>query len=471
MAKNDRTPVARTDVNRTLVSSQMQAANFRSAWKSPDYGGLIKDTSDALVKYYKAEKDAAFKRLDIEASKMQLQELENIRLADSNEQIPEIENAFKDNLNTAFAQDNWGKQWLAERGDLFLAANSRDVMRANIAKQHELYTLEMNKTIGTWADEIANSAPDKAIVRLDDMDKFISGSELLSPEEKQKTKDNALKLTLQRMATSNPEMAKKFLESGAFSGNISIDAKTEIDNIIKKQIAEIDLDRKLKFFNNERELSEKLDDMPTDQALRYLEDNESNVTNKYFKAKQKSLMAANGVTAETRAEAAQEILLDIATLDKNNEISYLKGAEDVLVKIEDKYASGNLSKTDRKNLINQIYREQGKQLDYLKTNEDDDKWWKWGDFTYKDANVFIEENSSSVGNNGKILLEYFRQTQGSDMDNQAKRNILKALVNKANANELSLPSFGSEEDARQAYEAGRIKKGDVIYINGVRGKI
>ena len=471
MAKNDRTPVARTDVSRTRVSSQMQAANLRSAWRSPDYGGLLKDASNALATYYKAEKDAAFKRLDIEASKMQLQELENIRLADSNEQIPEIENAFKDNLNTAFAQDNWGKQWLAERGDLFLAANSRDVMRANIAKQHELYTLEMNKTIGTWADEIANSAPDKALVRLDDMDKFISGSELLSPEEKQKTKDNALKLTLQRMATSNPEMAKKFLESGAFSGNISIDAKTEIDNIIKKQIAEIDLDRKLKFFNNERELSEKLDDMPTDQALRYLEDNESNVTNKYFKAKQKSLMAANGVTAETRAEAAQEILLDIATLDKNNEISYLKGAEDVLVKIEDKYASGNLSKTDRKNLINQIYREQGKQLDYLKTNEDDGEWWKWGDFTYKDANVFIEENSSSVGNNGKILLEYFRQTQGSDMDNQAKRNILKALVTKANANELSLPSFGSEEDARRAFDAGRIKKGDVIYISGVRGKI
>ena len=57
------------------------------------------------------------------------------------------------------------------------------------------------------------------------------------------------------------------------------------------------------------------------------------------------------------------------------------------------------------------------------------------------------------------------------MSNQAKRNILKALVTKANANELSLPSFASEEDARQAYEAGRIKKGDVIYVNGVRGKI
>ena len=111
------TAVARTDVNRNLVSSQMQAANVRSAWRSPDYSGLLKDVSDGLNKYYQAEKDAAFKRLDIEASKMQMQELEEIRLADSNEKIPEIENTFKQNLNTAFAQDNWGKQWLKERGD------------------------------------------------------------------------------------------------------------------------------------------------------------------------------------------------------------------------------------------------------------------------------------------------------------------------------------------------------------------
>ena len=146
MRKNDRLPIARTDVNRTLVSSQMQAANVRSAWRAPDYGGLLKDMAEGLEKYHKAEKDAAFKRLDIEASKMQMQELEQIRLADSNEAIPEIENSFKQNLNNTFGQDNWGKQWLKERGELFLSANSRDVMKASIGKQHELYTLEMNKT-------------------------------------------------------------------------------------------------------------------------------------------------------------------------------------------------------------------------------------------------------------------------------------------------------------------------------------
>ena len=472
MAKHDRSPIARTDVRRTLVSSQMQAANVRSAWRAPDYGGLLKDVAEGLAKYHKAEKDAAFKRLDIEASKMQMQELEQIRLADSNEAIPEIENSFKQNLNNTFGQDNWGKQWLKERGELFLAANSRDVMKAGIGKQHELYTLEMNKTLGTWADDIATSAPDKAKVLMGDMDKFISASELLSPEEKQKTKDNALKLTLQKMASNNPEMAKQFLASGEFDGNISIDAKTEIDNIIKKQIAEIDFNRKVKFFENERQMSEKLDDMPTDQALRFLEENKGNVSDKYYEARKKSIESVLGVNAETRADAAQEILLDIATMDKSNEITYLNQTQDILTKIEDYYAKGNLEKYDRKNLIKQIYSSEfNKQVDSLKTNEDDDKWWRWGDFTYKDANTFIEENSATVGNNGKILLDYFRQTQADDMDNQTKRNILKSLVDKANANELNLPTFGSMDEVTAAFNGGKIKKGDVVYVNGRRATV
>lgn len=471
MVKKQSTPSINTDINRSLISGQMQAANVRSAWRAPDWGGLAKDVAQGMQTYYKAEKDAAFKRLDLEASKMQVQELENIRVADSNEKIPEIENQFKTQVNEAFSQDNWGKQWLKERGDLFFAANSRDVMRSSIAKQHELYTLELNKTLGTWANDIATSAEDKARALMGDADNYISASQLLSPEEKQKTKDNFLKLTLQRMATNNPEMAKSFLASGEFDGNIGIDAKSEIDSIIKKQIAELDFQRKLDFFNNEREMSEKLDDMPADEALRFLEENESTVTSKYFKAKQKALLSANGITAETRAETAQELLLDIATLDKNNEVAYLGGSQGILTKIEEKYAAGELTKADRKSLISQIYREQGKQVDYLKTNEDDDKWWRYGDFTYKDANDFIEDNSATIGNNGKILLEYFRRTQVEGMDNDTKRQVLKSLVAQANNQELNIPSFVSEDEARAAFERGKIKKGDVVYINGQRGRI
>jgi hypothetical protein len=217
MANHSKTPVPQTDVKRTLISSKMQAANIRSAWREPDYSGLLKDASQELETYYKAEKDAAFKRLDLEAAKMQMQELEAIRVADSNEQIPEIESSFKTDLNNAFSQDNWGKQWLKERGDIFLAANSRDVMRANISKQHELYALEMNKTINTWANDIATSAPDKAKVLMGDMDEMISAAPLLSPEEKQKTRDNASALVLQRAISANPAAAVNMLSDDSYN--------------------------------------------------------------------------------------------------------------------------------------------------------------------------------------------------------------------------------------------------------------
>lgn len=217
MKRRENTPRIHTDINRSLISGQMQTANVRSAWRAPDIGGLAKSAANFAATYYKAEKDAAFKRLDLEASKMQIQELEDIRVADSNEKIPEIENQFKAQVNETFAQDNWGKQWLKERGDLFFAANGRDVMRAGIAKQHELYTLELNKTLGTWANDIATSAPDKAKVLMNDMNKYISASELLSPEEKQKSINNAAALVLQRTISSTPSLALEMLGDESYS--------------------------------------------------------------------------------------------------------------------------------------------------------------------------------------------------------------------------------------------------------------
>ena len=36
---------------------------------------------------------------------------------------------------------------------------------------------------------------------------------------------------------------------------------------------------------------------------------------------------------------------------------------------------------------------------------------------------------------------------------------------------MGLMSFQTEEEARQAYKSGKIKKGDYIYINGIKGRI
>jgi len=241
--------------------------------------------------------------------------------------------------------------------------------------------------------------------------------------------------------------------------------------MLEKQVKAADMQVKINQHKNQLDFDKQTAGMDDSGKLRYLQENEAQYSGTWFKAKQKALLSAKGITAETRAETAQEILLDIALLDKNNEVDYLNGAQKVLTKIENEYAEGRLSPTDRKTLTAQVYREQSKQVDYLKTNEDDNAWWRLGDFTYKDANDYIEENSSVPGQSGKILLEYFRQINNGTYDNQQKRNVLQSLVSRANADELNLPAFASIDEAKAAFSAGRIKKGDKIYINGVRGTI
>lgn len=472
MANRQTIPGINTNINKTLVSSQMQAANMQSPWRAPDIGGVIANATKVGMQYYEAEKDAAFKRLDLEATKMQAAELEEIRVADSNEAIGQIENNFKMRLNEAFTQDNWGKKWLKERSELFLAANSRDVMRAGIAKQHELYTLELDKTLNTWANDISTSAPDKARVLIGDANNYIDASNLLSPAEKQKAKDRFAELYLGRMASANPDVAIGLLKDEKFSGSLNIDAKEKIDSIVKKQFAEMKFQEQVKIFNNERELSEKLDDMPTDEALRFLEENEGNVSKKYFKAKETALLSAKGITAETRAATAVDFMMRIAALPKDAEEieRYYQEANEILTDLEKEYAAGTLTTKDKNNLRANIYKRQGANLEALKQSEEGSVFRFWG-YSYKDAAEDIDAGYAGTDKN-KVMLEYFRRVNdGEEYSTEQKKAILQGILTQANANELNLPSFATEEEARSAFAAGKIKKGDRIYINGIGGII
>ena len=230
--------------------------------------------------------------------------------------------------------------------------------------------------------------------------------------------------------------------------------------MLEKQVKAADMQVKISQYENQRDFDKETAGMDDSGKLRYLRKNEGQYSGDWFKAKQKALLSAKGITAETRAETAQEILLDITMLDKNNEVDYLNGAQKVLTKIENEYAEGRLSPTDRKTLTAQVYREQSKQVDYLKTNEDDAVWWRLGDFTYKDANEYIEENSSSPGNNSKLLLDYFRKiNDGGKYDNKQKRVILSNIVNKQKQADLLAAVNGNSAERMKMPEIGTVVSG------------
>lgn len=83
-----------------------------------------------------------------------------------------------------------------------------------------------------------------------------------------------------------------------------------------------------------------------------------------------------------------------------------------------------------------------------------------GDFTYKDANEYIEENSSSPGNNSKLLLDYFRKiNDGGKYDNKQKRVILSNIVNKQKQADLLAAVNGNSAERMKMPEIGTVVSG------------
>ncbi len=273
------------------------------------------------------------------------------------------------------------------------------------------------------------------------------------------------------LASVNPQAALEALKQPEIAASFKKEGAQDVMmKIVNKQIKMRDFQIKTNEFLTEQKLATKLDDLPTDEALQLLEENEGSVSSKFFKAKQKALLSDKGINAETRAETAAEIMLDIASLptDSSEIEEYYKQTNNILAKIEDEYAVGYLSTTDKKRLINTIYKKQGANLQSLKSA---DSGWRFWDFSYKDADEFIKENYSGADGN-KIMLDYFRKiNDGGEYDNDQKKAVLQGLVEQNNNKELTVPSFDSMEAAKAAFEAGKIKKGDRVYIKGIKGTI
>jgi hypothetical protein len=69
------------------------------------------------------------------------------------------------------------------------------------------------------------------------------------------------------------------------------------------------------------------------------------------------------------------------------------------------------------------------------------------------------------------LLEYFRTVNGKDLTKKQKIAALDSIINYANVGDLQLPRFANVEEAKEALARGKVKKGDKVYINGVRGTL
>ena len=151
-------------------------------------------------------------------------------------------------------------------------------------------------------------------------------------------------------------------------------------------------------------------------------------------------------------------MLDIADLptDPSEIEEYYKKSNNILTKIEDEYAAGDLTTADKKRLINTIYKKQGANLEVLKETGSGLRFW---DFSYKDADEYIKNNYAGKDGN-KILLDYFRKiNDGGEYDNDQKKAILQGLIKQENDKKLSAAVDGNLAERMEVPEIGTVVSG------------
>lgn len=199
--------------------------------------GAVDKAAQAKQQFDEREKNLVWNRLDLEAANLQAEELENIRTAGSIDDVLAIKKDFESKIKANMDGQKWGKEWIEQKGSAYFTANQNDVAKAFRAKEKELATIELEKTMKSYVDSIANADPDRAALLLSQAGGLIETDAYLSPQEKHKTLESLTKSAIEGMASTNPEMAIKALEDKGRFANLSDvqrkEYKLKAENLLK----------------------------------------------------------------------------------------------------------------------------------------------------------------------------------------------------------------------------------------------
>ncbi len=208
------------NIQRGYMNGTKLLTEKRSTWRDNGVSQVVEAVGDAAAArrdFLDREKNLVWKRLNLEAAKLQEEELAAINTASSIDEIPGIIDGFEEKLRNNMKDQKWGKEWMENLGNGFLSYNERDVASAVRGKEKEFETINLNNTLKAYADKIAAAPEDEAVFLSADADKLIDGSAYLTPTEKEEIRSRFTNLTINGMVSTNPETAKKALsENGRF---------------------------------------------------------------------------------------------------------------------------------------------------------------------------------------------------------------------------------------------------------------
>ncbi len=217
------------NIQRGYVSGTKLLAEKRSTWRDNGVSQVVEAVGNAAaarMDFLEREKNLVWKRLNLEAAKLQEEELAAIKTASSIDEIPGIIGGFEEKLRNNMKDQKWGKEWMENLGNGFLSYNEQDVAAAVRNKEKEFETINLNNTLKAYADKIAAAPEDEAVFLSDDADGLIDGSGYLTPTEKENIRNQFTNLAISGMVNTNPETAKKALsESGRFKNLTDLQRK------------------------------------------------------------------------------------------------------------------------------------------------------------------------------------------------------------------------------------------------------
>lgn len=217
------------NIQRGYMSGTKLLTEKRSTWRDNGVSQVVDAVGNAAAArrdFLDREKNLVWKRLNLEAAKLQEEELAAINTASSIDEIPGIIDGFEEKLRNNMKDQKWGKEWMENLGNGFLSYNERDVASAVRGKEKEFETINLNNTLKAYADKIAAAPEDEAFFLSADADGLIDGSRYLTPTEKEEIRSRFTDLAINGMVSTNPETAKKALsENGRFKNLTDLQRK------------------------------------------------------------------------------------------------------------------------------------------------------------------------------------------------------------------------------------------------------
>lgn len=180
-------------INKTEISGTKLVSEPKIGWRQGMASSLVDSAADiaaAKQDFNDRERKLVWQRLDLEAANLQKKELERIRTASELEEIPTILNDFEKEVRENMQNQKWGKEWLETKSPTYFTANKNDVATAFAGKKKELLSINMNKTLNSYAEQFADAPLEQQeVLRLNAYKMIDDNAEgLLSPSEKENTK-------------------------------------------------------------------------------------------------------------------------------------------------------------------------------------------------------------------------------------------------------------------------------------------